>query len=142
MNQQFKKQNDIMKNLSTFDEFLNEWTNTKKFSEGTELGEVEYHTTSIDAEDYYEYGEKDNKNWNKANSWTVIDNLRVYKKYIGNGKKLLDVFIKSIPKGSGILANPVPEDGDISFEILQQWYLKLGFKYFDPSGSTLMYVKK
>lgn len=140
-----KKYEDFSYGVTNHNGFLNETlfdkSTEKVFNKGTELGTIKYHFTSKDSDDYYEYGEKDNDNWNKAKKWVVIDIMRVKNQYVGDGKKLLNIFINFFPIGTGILANPIPLDGDISFDMLQEWYMKQGFTYFDESGNTLMKIK-
>lgn len=111
-------------------------SNFHKFNNS--LGFVSYH---VPKDDKYEYMDPDDPIWDMGN-WVTIDIIRAYKKRQGDGTKLLKQFIKSIPKGTGIIANPVPLDNDMSFEKLRDWYLKNGFKKIDRAGTTVAIFPK
>lgn len=89
----------------------------------------------------YEYIDDDDPFWNRASNWIEIDALRTNEKFKGKGSILLKQFIDKLPNDIGVVLNAVPLDNDISFENLQKWYIKNGFKQISKDNISLYLVK-
>ena len=105
----------------------------------TNDGIVEYRPLTNDQK--YEYIDEKDFFWNQSSKWFEINTLRVNEKFKGKGKLLLKQFIDSLPDKCGIVMNATPLDDDISFENLQAWYIKNGFKQISKNNISLYLIK-
>lgn len=101
------------------------------------LGIVRFHAVSKGEGDYYEYGELDNPHWDLCDRWFAADIVHAFIPKRGDGRLLLQDFVKTLPTGAGLLLNPVPLSSTLTYETLVSWYVSLGFIYFD--GCSTLY---
>lgn len=90
----------------------------------------------------YEYADEADPFWNQAQLWFELTNIRVHKKFQGDGKRLLQSFLFILPKKAGVVLNSLSLDDDISFETLQNWYKKQGFKEIATGNVSLFLIKE
>jgi hypothetical protein len=91
----------------------------------------------------YEYAPDDDPIWDKAEAWVEVNLIRVDKKGVGKGTKILSEFLKALPPNVGVVLNASPLDGcQMYFYELQAWYIRRGFKQISQSNLSLYHITK
>jgi hypothetical protein len=103
------------------------------------LGYLDYGELPFDYR--YEFEEEDSPFWGQAERWIFVDVLRASEKFKGHGKKILEDFLATLPKGTGVVANANPLDQDLDFPTLQNWYKKQGFTEISPTNFSLYRIE-
>ena len=102
----------------------------------TPYGSLSY--MDLDSNHRYEYADKNDPVWKNAPLWFALTSIRANKKFQGDGKRLLQSWLAILPRKCGVVLNSVPLDDDITFEKLQDWYKKQGFKEI-ATGNVSLY---
>lgn len=112
----------------------------------TSQGFITY--AELDSNRRYEYADEKDPIWDQARLWFELTTIRVHKKYQGDGKHLLKMFLYiCIPKKAGVVLKAVPIDDEIeyhdsAFKTLHNWYKKQGFKEIGTGNVSLYLIKE
>jgi len=106
----------------------------------TPKGSITY--AELDPDRRYDYADEKDPIWDQAQLWFELTNIRVHKKFQGDGKRLLQSFLFILPKKAGVVLNSLSLDDDIPFETLQNWYKKQGFKEIATGNVSLFLIKE